>query len=337
MSDFAERLGKLKHAVNDKTDGVLTTSQKKRRRNQQKETTSDAEVPNKRLTSRPRDFQDLNVKVSFLCIGAQKSGTTWLHVMLKKLPMLCLPDQKEVHFWDWNRRKGLKWYSQQFPKRANSVLCGEITPCYAILDEAQISEVRSLFPDVKLIFMARDIVSRAWSAIIMELRNSVRGVQAGEFGNAGDSMDKRTKERYLHEADPSQYDDEYFMDRLMHATHRKRSDYASALRKWLEYFPKEQILLLNYDDVSRRPRKLLEEVLTFIGADNVDTQDFINDDELSTHFNAAPTESKMKQSIRPTLQKKMECYLSKYAKDFNDFLEELGYSWRLNDYNKVTK
>jgi Sulfotransferase domain. len=145
MSNFAERLGKLKDAMNDKTDSGPTANQKKRRKRPQTETTLDAEFPKKRLLSRPHDFLDLNVKVSFLCIGAQKSGTTWLHVMLKKLPMLCLPDQKEVHFWDWNRRKGLKWYSQQFPKRSNSVLCGEITPCYAILDDAQVSFSRCPF------------------------------------------------------------------------------------------------------------------------------------------------------------------------------------------------
>lgn len=169
----------------------------------------------------------------------------------------------------------------------------------------------------------------------MELRNSVRGMQAGEFAGTGDDpiMDKLTNERYLHDADPSQYDDSYFMERLMHTTHRSRSDYASAIRKWLEYFPKEQILLLNYDDISRRPRDLLTEILSFIGVGDVETRDFINDDELATHFNAAPTESKMNQSIRPSLLKKMECYLSKYTKNFNDVLEELGYSWRVNDYS----
>jgi hypothetical protein len=148
MSNFAERLGKLKHTIHDHVDAPPTNqgqSKKRKHRNHhdiQTEATSDIIViPKKHRPSRPHDFYDLNVNVSFLCIGAQKSGTTWLHVMLKKLPMLCVPDQKEIHFWDWNRRKGLKWYSQQFPTNSNrsSMLCGEITPCYAILNEAQVS------------------------------------------------------------------------------------------------------------------------------------------------------------------------------------------------------
>jgi len=170
--------------------------------------------------------------------------------------------------------------------------------------------------------------------MLMELRNSVQGMRAGEFGNHN-QMDKRAKEKFLQEADPSQYDDAYFMERLMHTTHRKRSDYASAIKKWLKYFPKEQIVLLNYKDVSMRPRALLAEVMNFIGA-NVDSQNIITDDELSEHFNAAPSESKLKKDMRPSLRKKMESYLSKYAHDFNDLLEELGYSWRLNDYSQIS-
>ena len=54
------------------------------------------------------DLQDLTVDISFLVIGAQKAGTSWLHTMLRKHPQLWLPDCKELHFWDWNHSKGLQ-------------------------------------------------------------------------------------------------------------------------------------------------------------------------------------------------------------------------------------
>jgi len=200
----------------------------------------------------------------------------------------------------------------------------------------KIAEVRYLFPDAKLVFLARDLVDRAWSAILMELRNSVRGMEAGEFEDKSKtSMDKKAKEKYLKDADPYQYDDAYFMDRLVHATHRQRSDYTCAIRRWLKYFPKEQILLLNYDDVSNRPRDLLREVLSFIGT-NSETEMLIKDSELSTRFNSA-SDPKLRQAIRPGLRKKMEQYLSPFTRDFNELLEELGYPWRLNDYSTSAK
>lgn len=197
--------------------------------------------------------------------------------------------------------------------------------------------MKYLCPDVKVVFLARDLVDRAWSAILMELRNNVRGMEPGEFEDKSDRsrMDKKAKEQYLKEADPNQYDDSYFMDRLMHATHRQRSDYASAIKRWLEYFPKEQILLLNYDDVSSRPRDLLNDVLTFVGTSN-ETDNLIKDSELSTRFNAA-SDPKLRQAIRPGLRKKMETYLAPFAREFNELLEESGYAWRMNDYSNSSK
>lgn len=37
----------------------------------------------------------------FLCIGAQKAGTTWLDRMLRQHPRVFLPPMKEVHFYDF--------------------------------------------------------------------------------------------------------------------------------------------------------------------------------------------------------------------------------------------
>src|SRR5262245_31071936 len=37
----------------------------------------------------------------FLCIGAQKSGTTWLHHNLVQHPSIWLPPTKSIHYFDW--------------------------------------------------------------------------------------------------------------------------------------------------------------------------------------------------------------------------------------------
>ena len=119
----------------------------------------------------------------------------------------------------------------------------------------------------------------------------------------------------------------------MHSTHTKRSDYASALRNWLEYFPKNQLLILDYNDVERRPRELLKEVFLFLGVDGGDERcdvvDPIDEEEIRTRFNAAASDTQLKRSMRVSLQKKVEAYLEPYSHDFNLLLEELGYDWRL--------
>lgn len=46
----------------------------------------------------------------FLCIGAQKAGTTWLDQQLRAHNSVWLPPMKEVHFFDYvDRPEFRKW------------------------------------------------------------------------------------------------------------------------------------------------------------------------------------------------------------------------------------
>lgn len=327
-------------------------SDKKRRRRHEPphSSSSTAFVP-------PHDAHELTVEISFLCIGAQKAGTTWLHEILRRHPDLSLPEKKELHFWDWNRRKGLGWYSRQFPSvgggggnrssSSSAVRKGEITPCYMALEDRHVREIAHLFPDLRVVFVARDLVDRAWSALLMELRNRVRGLPPGAFAPSAGGKDeeerRREEARVDRDADPEKYDDGYFMERLEHDTHTDRSDYAGALRKWTGHFPPERLLVLDYRDVADRPKELVRKVADHIG---VETTEFLGDagdgsggvvggDVLRRRVNSNGAESKKKGfgALRPSLRKKMEEYLRPFSKDFNSLLEELGYSWRLDEYD----
>ena len=74
---------------------------------------------------------------NFLCIGAQKSGTTTLYDILKQHPHIFLPDKKELHFFDIESKyqKGVKYYSSYFQGSNSYLSVGEITPIYIYLKE----------------------------------------------------------------------------------------------------------------------------------------------------------------------------------------------------------
>ena len=328
-NNFSSLFSKLRHTVHeDQTEGddskntnnTLLVARKRPRR----ETAHETAVLIPASSTPPIDLQDLSIKLSFLCIGAQKAGTTWLHEILQSHPNLCLPVGKEVHFWDWHRRKGLGWYSRQFVPQSSSssdCLLGEITPCYAILPPHYIQEIKLLFPDLKIIFIARNLVDRAWSAILMELRHESRGLKPGEF-----PTDKAPSQpSYNPMEDPSQYDNDYFMQRLEHSTHTSRSDYATALRLWLKYFPKEQIIILDYRDISKNPHRLIEMVCKHIGVSSSILLQKWNDEDLNKKVNAATSH----YSMNPLLQQRFEEYLKPMERDFNNLLKELEYSWHL--------
>lgn len=316
MSDFTSLLGQLDQSA--KRAPREQGSEDRRKRPRRDEVRKNDE-------SLPADARELKIKISFLCIGAQKAGTTWLHEMLRKIPGLGLPSQKELHFWDWHRRKGLGWYSRQFPPSANAY--GEITPCYMALPDRDIREIQKLFPKVRILFLARDLVDRAWSALTMELRNHARGWDPGQFRGREESLDPQTRNRIEQESDPERQTDAYFMERLKHSTHTQRSDYAGAIRKWLEHFPKDQFLIVNYKDVADDPKGLLIGVLAHIQVSE-QLVDQLPMEELTQKINAGQM-----KPIRPSLRNKMENYLRPYAKAFNELLRELGYSWTLDAYD----
>jgi len=210
------------------------------------------------------------------------------------------------------------------------------------LDEKYICEIKALFPNIKLIFIARELVPRAWSALLMELRNSVIGLEAGVFEtsdngsitNSNSSRNKREMDKLEQQCNPNQYDDSYFMDRLMHSTHTSRCNYSKSLRLWLKHFPKEQLLIINYKDISNKPRSVLKQVCQHINIDYESFIDSIDDEKLQERINVGKT----KEIIRPTLLKKMEDYLKHFTEDFNELLVELGYTWKLeDDYDNTIK
>ena len=314
--------------------------------------------------------KNADFELTFLGIGAQKAGTTWLHKLLQKCSDISLPqEQKEVHFWDWHHRKGFEWYIRQFDfhsQKASSASAphyGEITPCYVVLPEATIAELYKCFPNLKIIFVARDLVDRAWSAMIMELRDQTMGLSAGEFANGVTGTDKnnnsnhankRTKlsaaqqRRLEQQSSPSSQPDSYFMDRLRNATHDSRSNYAKHLSNWYKHFPSSSILLIDYREIESNPRDVLLKVAMHIGVEEEQAKQFVtslNDKEVGQRVNAATssgsgastvsssTSSHQLLTQRPMLKKQMERYLQPYARDFNDMLKTKGYDWRLDDFS----
>ena len=381
MSDFASLLSSFKQdasavsAASKSSSGAATSSNQDRQQNNKPSrkrplaTTSAPASPHfPSMHSNKRKNTDF--ELTFLGIGAQKAGTTWLHKLLQKCSDISLPqEQKEVHFWDWHHRKGFEWYIRQFgyhsQKAASSSAAlhyGEITPCYAVLPEPTIAELYKCFPNLKIIFVARDLVDRAWSAMIMELRDQTMGLSAGEFANGVTGTDKknntnhankRTKlsaaqqRRLEQQSSPSSQPDSYFLDRLRNATHDSRSNYAKHLSNWYKHFPSSSILLIDYREIESNPRDVLLKVAMHIGVEEEKAKQFVtslNDNEVGQRVNAATTSvsgastgsstsSHQLLTQRPMLKKQMESYLQPYAREFNDMLKTKGYDWRLDDFS----
>lgn len=212
--------------------------------------------------------------INFLGIGAQKAGTTWLFEKLRLHPNVAFPAGKEVHFWDSGIAKGVEWYCSHFstPDLQDKV-CGEITPAYAILPPTIIQECYMHFPDVKLIYMLRNPIDRAWSSAKMALARA---------------------EMQMHEAS-----DHWFLDHFLSSGSRMRGHYARCIANWIGAYPKEQLHLCFFEDMVASPADLLKGCFRHIGVD--DSQyDWSND--LST---------KVSKSLDHGLPDRLRCELEK--------------------------
>jgi hypothetical protein len=179
--------------------------------------------------------------LDFLGIGAQKGGTTWLHRMLAMHPGLEFPAGKEVHFWNSKRSLGTSWYLAQFDPPAAGVRCGEITPAYALLESEVVREIHCLNPELRVVFVLRNPINRAWSSALMALRRA---------------------EMRIDEAS-----DQWFVDHFRSKGSLGRGDYAATIERWHSVFSPDQLLLLRFEEIHEQPRQLLHRCATHLGVD----------------------------------------------------------------------
>lgn len=106
-------------------------------------------------------WNTLSIKPQFLIAGAPKCGTTSLAAALALHPDLYLPPIKEVMFFnkEENWKRGLEWYARYFD---GDKICGEATPSYFASAKAM-QRIRSVLPEVKLIYLMRNPIERAHS------------------------------------------------------------------------------------------------------------------------------------------------------------------------------
>ena len=193
---------------------------------------------------------------NFLCVGAQKAGTTTLYEVLKHHPDIILPSIKEPHFFDEHFQKGLDWYEKTyFDGVKHEKAVGEITPAYLYIDAAPQRIFETLGPYVKLIFIFRNPADRAYSHYLMSKFNgyekaSFEEVMGGNKTLNPASQATTTNKRF---------------------SYKERGYYGQQLKAYLDLFSKENMLFILFEDlVSHDKKATYERVLNFLKVDKYD-------------------------------------------------------------------
>jgi hypothetical protein len=177
---------------------------------------------------------------TFLVIGAMKAGTTSLHEYLRTHPSIFMPELKEPEFFSEPDRwaRGVDWYSSLFEPGADRPIRGEASTGYTRFPRfAETPErIARVLPDARLVYLLRDPVDRMRSHYhhSVLLGREHRPVDEALLGGDG----------YL-----------------------ETSRYATQLRRYLDHFPAEQVMVAFSEDMRTDRRATLERICRFVGAD----------------------------------------------------------------------
>jgi len=194
----------------------------------------------------------------FFILGAPKCGTSTLYEMLRSNPSLYLPESKiEPHFFApdialHKRHPTLESYLSLFAKAPPNTLIGEASTWY-LYSCVAIDRILEFDPGAKCIMLLRNPVNMAQSMHAFNLVK--RHENEADFETAWSLMETRRIGRNLppHVVDPAfvQYFDACAL--------------AGAVERACARVPKEQLLILIYEEFFADPAVGLAQVCRFLG------------------------------------------------------------------------
>ena len=193
------------------------------------------------------------MKVDFFIVGVPKAGTTSLYHYLSEHPQVEMSSQKEPDYFSdkaineqgmyytKNRVNSLAKYESLFVQK-ESVVYGEASVSYLFYENVA-EDIKKYNPNAKIIIMLRNPIERAFSHYLMDYR---LGLISDSFENI---IAKKSKHKNAH---------------LFYQQYIEVSKYATQIQRYLDFFEKENILFIDYEDFKKNVSKTVGKVYSFL-------------------------------------------------------------------------
>ena len=192
-----------------------------------------------------------------MIIGAMKSGTSSLHYYLTQHPQVIAPLRKEVHYFDLNFEREESWYRTNFGREGQDGVNIDSSPYY-LFHPLVPQRAHALVPGTKLIVLLRDPVRRAYSHYWHERDKGREPLSFEDAIAAEPDRIGREHERLVRGEIERSAAHQYF-------SYLARGRYAEQLGRWLQFYPREQLLILRFEDLVQDPLALTNEALAYLG------------------------------------------------------------------------
>ena len=183
------------------------------------------------------------MKPTFLFIGPDKSGSTWIYEILKQHPQCFVPVVKDIYFFDRYYEKGTAWYEKFFEKAPkDSIAAGELSHDYLYSAQAAARIIKH-YPDIRLMTSLRDPVERTFSHYLYLVRS---GLTQAPFEDALEEFDELIENSLYYK---------YFLE-------------------YINIFPASQIKVLWFEQLQADPRAYAREIFDYLGISWTEDIDF---------------------------------------------------------------
>ena len=259
-----------------------------------------------------------NFKVDFIGVGAAKCGSSWIAKCLAEHPQIFIPENDEYPNEEKNPlRKELLWFKDNIllfkcrdfeklfslpsrydkegilpylkffmPAKENQVK-GEISTVY-MYDSSVASKIKKEFPNIKILVYLRNPIERTYSHYYFN--------------------------KYTTRVDSSKSFEQAIKN--YPAVYINTSLYYKCLKLYFDLFPRENILVLIYEDIKKDSLKFIQNIYRFLGIDDSFVPPSLN------------------RKINPTIRHKYR-YLTKTIHPLLIALHKIKASFLIDNFKKI--
>jgi len=253
----------------------------------------------------------LRVLPDFIVVGFGKAGTTTLYNYLSEHPCIMKSSHDHLGFFDSNFELGLNFYKSFFPTKFSKFFLKYTKKCFMTYDvtasyiREPLSAKRILktLPKIKLIIICRNPVDVAYSYYYNDpsLQGGLSFEEAIKNEIKMDENEKKNSKNYPRN--------------LLEKSFLARAIYYEQIKIWYELFPKNQLLVIEAEDLAEDHIKTFNKIFDFLDLPRHNIKNF----------------KKQNVSKYPPIKEETRKFLIDYFKPYNEKLYKLineNYDWR---------
>lgn len=279
---------------------------------------------------------------NFLCIGAQKSATSWLNEVLKLHPQIWLPPVKELHFFDhmyvpenqnWTKghiqsgiKQSLYWYCNNLANKDNFDI-GFVKYLASYISKDMFTEkwYKRIYRRGHLKNMVRGDITPEYSTIPLEGVEYVKELLGEDLKliyiirdpvSRGLSQFKMNISRSPN-LNPEKMSEQDWKDRFntQLPVIKNRGNYEEYIPRWESVFDSENILYIPYKSIRENPVEVVNTTCKFLGVKEGQLrQNELNKTVHKTKEIKLP--AFIKELIEPELTSQYQYLESRFGEDF---------------------